>query len=68
MDRILSRWKRNSRQFLSYVNSKRKISGYSTKISLDGVTRSEVSQICNLFADLLENVYLDQGVPEVVSR
>lgn len=52
-------------QFRSYVNSKRKTSGYPSKMFRGTVKSDTAEGICNLFADFFENTYATDNPDDV---
>jgi hypothetical protein len=67
LNRIQKNLKHDPRSFFSYVNSKRKSSGYPANMIFKDQASSDVLIICNLFADFFEEVYVDLNVDSAQS-
>lgn len=56
---------RNPSQFWSYVQSKKKISGFPKTMSHNTISSSTVEGICDLFALFFKRVYVEENVGDV---
>lgn len=58
MRRIQSNIRNDPRSFFSYVDQRRKTSGYPQQMSFNGVSSSNTADTCNLFAQFFKSVYV----------
>lgn len=56
------------KRFWTFVNSRRKSSGFPKTLAFNGTTAATVSDICNLFADFFESVYSRKRVLPISSH